>query len=158
MPHRDCGLRVVPSQPDRENSAEFSGYKHIFKIGGENSIGAENFDKILYSFESARAFNGDGETFLKIRLKPEALNRVLKNPSKNPASTWIPGTSLNAYQKKAAEFAFNCYEKRLSPEFSERHLFYFRRIRSGQWSDIYFAEVLIYDTKEHILYYADTKI
>lgn len=36
-------------QPDRENSAEFSGYKHIFKIGGENSIGARKISTRFYT-------------------------------------------------------------------------------------------------------------
>jgi len=143
---------------DAENRASFSSYKHIFDFGGENSLGRENFVKFLYSFESARCWNGDGFTFLKIQCKPEALARI-SNASENPSSTWYRGDELNDMQKKAAEFAFTIYSNPniSAPQFDKNHLFYFAHIRFYH-STLYIFDstVLMYDTQNHILYFGNS--
>ena len=140
---------------DVENGASFSDYKHIFDFGGENSVGRENAVEILYSFESARCFNGDGFTFLKIQCKPEAFARISK-ASEKASSAWYRGDKLNDMQKKAAEFAFSFYGDGgdfKSPQFDENYLFYFAYIDFNFYpSYISNATVLMYDTQNHILY------
>ncbi|MBR4597226.1 MAG: hypothetical protein IKO42_02385 [Opitutales bacterium] len=144
---------------DAENAATISGCKHIFKMGGENSIGRENAVEILYSFESARSFTGDGFTFLKIQCKPEALARISK-ASEKPSSTWYRGDELNDMQKKAAEFAFDSMSNNFaSPHFDKNHLFYFACMKFySSPLNIYIAAVLMYDAQNHILYFGDEKI
>ncbi|MBO7521005.1 MAG: hypothetical protein J6T16_02060 [Opitutales bacterium] len=148
-------LFSIYNDKDVENGASISDYKRVFDIGGENSIGRENAVEMLYSFESARCFNGDGFTFLKIKCKPEALARISK-ASEKASSAWYRGDKLNELQKKAAEFAFNFYGDGgdfKSPQFDENHLFYFAHIQyqfSPLW--IFNAAVLMYDAQNHILY------
>ncbi|MBO6101677.1 MAG: hypothetical protein J6P03_00285 [Opitutales bacterium] len=152
-------LFYIFNDKDVENGASISKYEPVFDFGGENSIGRENAVEMLYSFESARCWNGDGFTFLKIKCKPEALARISK-ASENPSSTWYRGDKLDHLQKEAAKFAFSLFRAGgdfQSPQFDENHLFYFAEIYfSFSPLCMHNATVLMYDAQNHILYFGNS--
>lgn len=152
-------LLYIFNDKDVENGASISKYERVFGIGGENSIGRENAVEMLYSFESARCFNGDGFTFLKIKCKSETLARISKVSAGAP-SPWVRGDELDHLQKEAAKFAFFLFRAGgdfQSPQFDENHLFYFAEIYfSFSPLCMYNATVLMYDAQNHILYFGNS--